>query len=138
MSEQELASAASAEIRGGVIAYLQVDGAIRAAELYARAFGAEEVARAPVDDQGRTMHLHLYINDGSLMLCDVYPEHGHPGETPGGFTLTLNVDDVDMWWKRATAAQGITVEVPLAEAFWGSRWGQVRDSFGFVWAITGK
>ena len=62
--------------------YLSVDGASRAAEFYARAFGAEEVARHPVDEKGRTMQIHLYVNGGSLMLSDAYPEHGHPLEAP--------------------------------------------------------
>jgi len=30
------------------------------------------------------------------------------------------------------------VEVPLERMFWGERWGQIRDPFGFRWAITGK
>jgi PhnB protein len=42
--------------------YLLLDGASRAAEFYKRAFGAEEVARQPADDKGRTMHIHLYVN----------------------------------------------------------------------------
>ncbi|GGA70251.1 glyoxalase [Nitratireductor aestuarii] len=137
MSVVQVAPGETGEVRGGVIAYLQVDGAVKAADYYARAFGAREVARAPLDEKGRTMHLHLYINEGSLMLCDVYEEHGHPLEKPGGMTLTLNVTDPDMWWERATKAEGTVVEVELQEMFWGSRWGQVRDPFGFSWAITG-
>src|SRR5436309_3188797 len=68
----------NAPVRGGVIPYLQVDGAVKAADFYRRAFGAEEVARHPVDEKGRTMHVHLIVNGGSLMLGDAYPEHGHP------------------------------------------------------------
>jgi len=138
MSAVEIAAGETGEVRGGAIAYLQLDGATKAADFYARAFGAKEVARAPVDEQGRTMHLHLYINGGSLMLCDIYPEHGHPLETPGGFTLSLSVEDTDMWWERASKAEGMVVEVPLERMFWGERWGQIRDPFGFRWAITGK
>ncbi len=44
------------------------------------------------------------VNGGSLMLADAYPEHGHPLETPGGYTLHLQVDDVDAWCKRAVEA----------------------------------
>ena len=35
---------------------------------YVRAFGAREVFRYPPDEQGRTMHIHLHVNGGSLML----------------------------------------------------------------------
>ena len=47
-------------VKGGVVPYLIVDGAMKAAEFYQRAFGAETVFAYPVDDNGRTMHVHLY------------------------------------------------------------------------------
>jgi PhnB protein len=122
-------------VKGGVIAYLMVDGAMKAAEFYKKAFGAEVAAAHPVDDKGRTMHIHLYINNGSLMLSDAYPEHGHPAVKPQGFTLTLNVTDIDSWWQRAVEA-GAEVVMPLGDMFWGARYGQLRDSFGVNWAIN--
>jgi uncharacterized glyoxalase superfamily protein PhnB len=124
-----------AEVRGGVIAYLQVDGAMKAAEFYRRAFGAAAVAAYPVDQQGRTMHVHLHINDSSVMLSDAYPEHGHPLEKPQGFTLVLQVDDIDAWWERAVAA-GAAVVTPVSEMFWGDRFGVLRDPFGVSWAMN--
>ena len=39
------APATTPEVRGGVVPYLTVDGAVKAAEFYARAFGAD-LARA--------------------------------------------------------------------------------------------
>ncbi len=122
---------------GGLNAYLQVDGAIKAAEFYRKAFAAEQVYAVPADEEGRTMHIHLHVNGSSLMLGDAYPEHGHPVETPGGFTLTLNLaaDNIDSWWQRAVDA-GCEVTVPLQVMFWGDRWGQLRDPFGVVWAMN--
>ncbi len=120
---------------GGVVPYLSVGGAVTAAEFYKRAFEAEEVARHPVDDQGRTMHIHLYINGGSLMLSDPYPEHGHPLQTPQAFSLLLPVKDIDAWWKRAVDA-GAEVVMPLQVMFWGDRYGQLRDPFGVLWAMN--
>jgi PhnB protein len=122
-------------VRGGVVAYVNVEGAMKAAEFYQRAFDAELAVAHPVDDKGRTMHVHLYINDGSLMLSDFYPEHGYPAVKPQAFTLTLNVDDVEAWWKRAVDA-GCEVVMPLADMFWGARYGQLRDSFGVLWALN--
>ncbi len=124
-----------AEVRGGVIAYLQVDGAMKAAEFYGRAFGAATVAAYPVDQQGRTMHVHLHINDSSVMLSDAYPEHGHPLEKPQGFTLVLQVDDIEAWWERAVAA-GAAIVTPVSEMFWGDRFGVLRDPFGISWAMN--
>jgi uncharacterized glyoxalase superfamily protein PhnB len=122
-------------VKGGVVAYVMIDGATKAAEFYKRAFGAEIAAAHPVDDKGRTMHIHLYINNGSLMLSDAYPEHGHPAVKPQAFTLTLNVDDIEFWWKRAVDA-GVEVVMPLADMFWGARYGQLRDPFGVDWALN--
>lgn len=123
------------EVLGGLVTYLQVDGAVKAAEFYARAFGAREVFRHPVDDKGRTMHIHLYVNGSSLMLSDSYPEYGHPVEKPQAFNLTLQVKDIDSWWKRAVDA-GVTVVMPVQEMFWGARYGQLRDPFGVLWSMN--
>ncbi|CDN48803.1 VOC family protein [Neorhizobium galegae] len=122
-------------VRGGVVAYLQLDGAMKAAEYYKNALGAEIESFHPVDDQGRTMHIHLYINGSSVMLCDPYPDYGHPLEKPQAFTMMLPVDDIDFWWKRAVDA-GMTVETELQVMFWGDRYGQVRDPFGVAWAMN--
>jgi uncharacterized glyoxalase superfamily protein PhnB len=119
---------------GGPIPYLQLDGALSAAEFYKRAFGAKEIYRHPPDDKGRTMHVHLHVNGGSLMLCDPYPEHGHPLKEPQGYTLHLAVDNVDKWWDRAMKA-GAQEVMPLQLMFWGDRYGQLRDPFGVLWAM---
>ena len=134
---QESSQPGAVQVKSGVVPYLQVDGAAAAAEFYAKAFGAEEAARHPLDEKGRTMHIHLYINDASVMLSDPYPEYGHPHEKAQGFSLTLQVDDIEPWWNRAVAA-GATVVVPVERMFWGSRYGQLRDPFGVLWAMNEK
>jgi len=123
------------QVLGGIVPYLSLDGASRAAAFYAKAFGAREVFRHPTDDQGRSMHIHLYLNGGSLMLADPFPEHGHPHQPAQGYTLHLKVDDVDTWWQRAVAA-GAEVVLPLQKMFWGDRYGQVRDPFGVLWSMA--
>jgi uncharacterized glyoxalase superfamily protein PhnB len=135
-SDQAQATRQDPEVLGGVVPYLQVDGASRAAAFYERAFGAQEVGRHPVDEQGRTMHIHLYINGGSVMLSDAYPDYGRPLETPQAFTLHIQTPDVDTWWRRATAA-GAEIVLPLQVMFWGDRYGQLRDPFGVLWSIGG-
>ncbi len=54
--------------KGGVVAYLTLDGALRAADFYRNAFGAEILASVPPDEKGRTMHVHLVVNGTSVML----------------------------------------------------------------------
>lgn len=125
------------KVLGGLIAYLQVDGAVKAADFYKGAFGAEEVFSYPPDEQGRTMHIHLYVNGSSLMLADAFPEHGHPHQPAQGYTmqLILQSDNIESWWKRAVDA-GCQIESPLQEMFWGDRWGSLRDPFGVNWAMS--
>lgn len=131
------AAAQNVETLGGVVPYLQVDGAAKASDYYVRAFGATEVLRHPLDEQGRTMHIHLHLNGGSIMLSDAYPEHGVSLETPGGYTLHLQVTDIDTAWKRAVEA-GCEILLPLQLMFWGDRYGQLRDPFGVRWSMGAR
>ncbi|MEO8698937.1 MAG: glyoxalase/bleomycin resistance/extradiol dioxygenase family protein [Kofleriaceae bacterium] len=119
----------------GVTPYLSID-ATAAIPFYVEAFGAEVLARMPAQDGKRVMHGHLRINGGTLLLADTFPEHGHPQQTPGAFTLHLQVDDADTWYARAVAA-GCTPTMPVELMFWGDRYGQVRDPFGVMWSIGG-
>lgn len=103
---------------------------------YKKAFAATE-ARPPhlSDDKQRIMHAHLTVNGASLMLNDDFPEfHGGGYGMPAATTLHLQVDDADAWWQRALDA-GATVRFPLVDQFWGDRYGQLDDPFGFTWSI---
>ncbi len=123
-------------VKGGVVAYLAVDGAVKASELYKKAFNADVAMVNPPDDKGRTMHVHLYINGSSVMLSDFFPEQGHAKVVPQGFSLMLKVDDADKWFDRAVKA-GMTAAMPVQNMFWGDRYGQLKDEFGVIWAING-
>lgn len=70
-------------------------------------------------------------------MSDDFPECRGGGEAPPpqGVTIDLQVDDADEWWKRAVDA-GATIDMPLADQFWGDRYGQVRDPFGHTWSIA--
>jgi uncharacterized glyoxalase superfamily protein PhnB len=125
-----------AAVKGGVVAYLCLEGAIKAGDFYKEAFAAEEVHLNPPDAKGRTMHLHLYINGSSLMLSDGFPEHGHPYTPAAGFSLMLPVKDVDSWWQRAVDA-GCDPMMKPEDMFWGDRYAQAKDPFGVVWGFVG-
>ena len=121
----------------GVTPHLNIgDGrAAEAIDFYVRAFGAEEAMRMPGEDGKRLMHAHLKINGGSLMMHDDFPEFtGGPVGAPNAVTLHLQVDDADRWFDRAVAA-GATVSMPMADQFWGDRYGVVKDPFGHSWSI---
>lgn len=110
-------------------------GGQAALEFYTRAFGAEVLDQKLAEDGERLMHAHLKINGASVMLHDEFPEwSGEQDIVPKGVTLHLQVDDADEWWGRAMVAGGIPT-LPMADQFWGDRYGQLRDPFGHAWSI---
>lgn len=123
------------ETKGGVVAYLSIEGALKAAEFYRRAFAAEDVFHYPPDDKGRTMHVHIHINGSSVMIGDFYEEYGHQRAAPAGFSLALMVSDVQAWFDRAVAA-GCEPRMPPQEMFWGDTYAEVRDPFGVQWSMN--
>jgi PhnB protein len=120
--------------------HLELRGAARAIDFYKAAFGAREVLRNLGPDGRKIMHAQLQIGDSMLLLHDEFAESG--GESPhtlegSGVTLHLYVEDVDAAWARAVAA-GAKVEMPLADMFWGDRYGQLVDPFGHRWSLASK
>lgn len=80
------------------------------------------------------MHGHLRINGGSLMLNDIFAEFGMSRTASPNYVMHLQVDDADAWWNRAVEA-GCEVVMPIADQFWGDRYGQLGDPFGVRWSI---
>lgn len=122
---------------GGLTPHIMVQNGSAAVDFYRRAFAADEIFRSLAEDGKRLMHAHLRINGGSLMLHDWFEEYsgGAPAPPIGGVTLHLQVDDADAWFARALAA-GAIVKFPLADQFWGDRYGVVEDPFGHSWSIA--
>jgi PhnB protein len=120
----------------GVTPFLSIrDGqGEEALAFYQRAFAAEVVERNLAQDGRRLMQASLRINSGWVMLSDEFPEMGHKAAPPASVTLHLQVDDADAWWARALEA-GAQAGIPLADQFWGDRYGSVKDPFGHSWSI---
>jgi len=120
--------------------HLIVRDADQAIEFYKRAFGAELVGGPARMPNGRVMHALLRIGDSNLMLNDEMPEFGALSPASGGsssVTIHIYTPDVDKAFERATSA-GAQVKMPLADQFWGDRYGQVTDPFGHTWSIASK
>jgi PhnB protein len=120
-----------------VTPHLVCAGAAKAIEFYKQAFGAEEGARLPGPD-GRLMHASVKIGDSQVMLVDEMPEWGALGPkslkgTP--VTIHLYVEDVDALVARAVKA-GAKVTMPVADQFWGDRYGKLEDPFGHHWSVA--
>jgi len=117
--------------------HLTVRGAARAIEFYKRAFGAKVRMRMPGPDGKSIMHAELKIGDSIVFLNDEFPDMGCPSPqslrgTAGG--LFLYVKNVDAAFKRAVEA-GAQVRMPVADMFWGDRYGKVIDPFGHEWGM---
>src|SRR5712692_6471828 len=116
--------------------HLTVKGAANYIDFLKRAFGAVELGRSPGPGE-KLMHATVRIGDSILMFNDEFPEFGMPPIAEGSWPLTLHlyVPDVDAAFAQAVSA-GCQVTMPLADQFWGDRYGHVKDPFGFVWAIA--
>jgi PhnB protein len=127
---------ATSAIPVGVYPYLTVKGGKAALEFYTRAFGATEEFRTYGQDGERIMHARFRVNGGAILLSDDFPEYrgGTEAPPPVGVTIHLEVDNADQWWDRAVSA-GATIAMPLADQFWGDRYGQLKDPYGHSWSI---
>jgi PhnB protein len=119
--------------------HLVIKGASEAIEFYKRAFGAEELSRMPFpspDGKVKLGHAELKIGDSRLFLSDEFPDHGGfgPGKT-SPVTIHLYVTDANASFARAVEA-GATVSMPLADMFWGDRYGKLVDPFGHHWSMA--
>lgn len=115
---------------GTVTPFLNIKGAAEAIELYKHAFGAEERARM-LGPNNTIMHAEIKIGNSIVMI-------GEAMMNPATQTsLHLFVEDCDAAWARATGA-GCKVEMPLADQFWGDRYGVLSDKFGNRWSIASR
>jgi PhnB protein len=125
--------------------YLFLDGRCEEAiAFYRAALGAEQAmlmrfkdapdpGMVPPGDGDKVMHARLQIGSATLLLSD-----GRCSGQPNfqGFALSLTAPDA------ATAEQlfgalgeGGTVQMPLAETFFSTRFGMLADRFGVPWMI---
>jgi uncharacterized glyoxalase superfamily protein PhnB len=114
---------------------LTLDDAARTIDWYKKAFGAEEVGRHLGPD-GKIMHAEVKIGNSRFMLNDTMQGQKGPkayGGSPASFWLY--VENSDASFKRAVDA-GATVQMPLADQFWGDRGGCVADPEGYSWWIS--
>ncbi len=119
-----------------VTPHLVCAGAAKAIEFYKKAFGAVEEGRMPGPD-GKLMHAMIRIGNSPIMLADEFPEWGSLGPKAlkgSPVTIHLYVEDVDAFAKRAVEA-GAKITMPVADQFWGDRYGKLEDPFGHHWSV---
>lgn len=120
-----------------VTPHLVCAGAADAIEFYKKAFNAVEMARIP-DQQGKLLHALIRIGDSTVMLIDEFPEWESFGPLSlkgSPVTIHLYVENVDAFVERAVEA-GAKIKMPVADMFWGDRYGQIVDPFGHHWSVA--
>jgi len=117
---------------------LTLDDAATAIDWYTRALGAKELSRNLGPD-GKIMHAELQIGDSRFMVNDAMPGMKGGPRAYGGSpaSLWVYVEDCDALFNRAVSAGG-TVQMPLADQFWGDRGGSVADPAGYTWWISSR
>lgn len=120
-----------------VTPHLVVSDAAKAIEFYKQALGAQEIERFMMPDGKAVMHAELKIGNSVLMLGNEFPPDCLSPKTRGGTSVSLNlyVENADAAFDRAVKA-GCTVKMPMADQFWGDRYGQVEDPFGHKWSLA--
>jgi len=118
--------------------HITVKNAKQAIEFYKQAFGAQELGRHLMHD-GRIMHAALKIGGGHLFLNDEFPDMKRCNAPVVGnaapFVINLYVENADQTYDRAVKA-GAKAKMPLQNMFWGDRYGQIVDPFGYHWSIA--
>jgi len=120
-----------------VTPHMVVKDCAKAIEFYKKAFNAE--VRGIMDGPGgKVMHAEIKIGNSIIMLNDEFADMGAvSAATVGGNPTTLHiyVEDADKLYNQAVGA-GATVKMPIADMFWGDRYGVLKDPFGNSWSVA--
>lgn len=87
------------------------------------------------DYKDKVMHARFVFDGNMIMISDVFK--GQPVSTNGNIQLSVDVDTeskLDEVFNKM--AEGGTVTMPLADQFWGARFGMLQDKFGVSWMFN--
>jgi len=123
------------------IPHLIVNDGMAALNFYQDVFGGNQGDVMMAPDGKRLMHGEIVLDGHKLFVSDEFSEkEGGTCKMPqtlGGtcVRITLQVDDADAVVERALA-RGARVLMPVADMFWGARYGKIVDPFGHEWGIN--
>lgn len=123
------------------IPHLIVNDGPRALRFYKDVFGAAEGDIMMARDGKRLMHGEIILDGRKCFLSDQFSEsEGGSCKSPTtldgtSVRITLEVDDADAVVERAVVA-GARILMPVADMFWGARYGKIVDPFGHEWGIN--
>jgi PhnB protein len=116
-------------------AHLAVGDAARGIEYCVNAFGAKERRRLGAP-HGMIGHAEVEIRDSVITPSDPFRqvptrpprELGHEREPVSCMSRTS--------WSSWAVEAGASVTLPVADQFWGDRFGTITDPFGHMWSIA--
>ncbi|TYP98842.1 PhnB protein [Tenacibaculum adriaticum] len=90
----------------------------------------------PEEVMNLVMHSTLQAGDLTIMASDFFNEK-EEFNLGNNFAVSIGTDDED----EATAifnglSEGAFIMMPLEEAFWGGKFGMLKDKFGVQWMIS--
>ena len=87
------------------------------------------------DYKDKVMHARFVFDGNMIMLSDVFK--GQSVSTNGNIQLSVDVDSEDKLDEVFNKmAEGGTVTMPLADQFWGAKFGMLQDKFGVSWMFN--
>jgi PhnB protein len=128
-----------------LITYLTFAGNCEEAmNFYKEALGSEVILFSRMGDspmeipenlKDKIMHARMQIGENDLYMSDTFdPSTLSQGNN---VSLSIQVDDTTQLEKLFNSlSAGGTVTMPLADAFWGARFGMFVDKFGIHWMFN--
>jgi len=90
---------------------------------------------ASAEMKNRIMHARLDNGPAVLMASDTMP--GHPFKQGTNVHVNVDCDNVEEIERIFKAmSEGGNVVMPLADQFWGARFGMLVDKFGLNWMFN--
>lgn len=114
----------------------------KAIDLYKKVFNAEVVGQIyPSPDGKLVWHSMIKIGDSNIMLSDMMPDHDNEfawskdkSAVMGNWIYDAKCDNLF----NNAMKNGFKTIMPMSDTFWGDRFGQVEDPFGFRWSLAAR
>ncbi len=116
--------------------YMVQKNCAEAIKCYQKALGAKVLTKM-AGPSGSIMHCEIQIGNAIVMMSDEFPGMSPPApsaERPSSMNVMVYSEKIDALFKKAQKA-GFSLEMPLANMFWGDRFGKLKDPFGYSWAF---
>ena len=103
-------------------------------EAMMRHAGSPAEEQVPAEWGSKILHARITVGDQVIMASDVPPGHY---QKPDGFAVSIGISDPAEAERifNTLAANG-TIQMPLQQTFWASRFGMCVDRFGIPWMVN--